>query len=93
MDWKRHLNVSEIDKWVDIMLQHSFDEEEWFLARDSLIKILESNEKHADENAIRSYISCCAEAVGGSFPLPSLNDSVIEFYHQYGMDSAKNKKV
>jgi hypothetical protein len=71
------------------MLQHSFDEEEWFVARDSLICILSSDQKHADENSIRSYISCCAEAVGGSFPLPSLSDSVVEFYNQYGMDSAQ----
>ena len=89
MDRKENLSVTEIEKWGDKMLQHSFDEEEWFVARDSLIRILSSDQKHADENSIRSYISCCADAVGGSFPLPSLSDSVVEFYQQYGMESAK----
>ena len=89
MDWKKNLSESEIEKWGDKMLQHSFDEEEWFVARNLLIRILSSDQKHADENSIRSYISCCAEAVGGTFPLPSLSDSVLEFYQQYGMESAK----
>lgn len=89
MDRKENLSESEIEKWVDKMLQHSFDEEEWFVARDTLIRILSSDQMHADENSIRSYISCCAEAVGGSFPLPTLSDSVVEFYQQYGMDSAQ----
>ncbi len=89
MDWKTILNEPEIKKWGEKMLQHSFDEEEWFVARDSLLRILSSEKKNADEQALRSYISCCAEAVGGTFPLPSLSDSVIEFYHQYGMESAQ----
>ena len=86
---KENLSESEIEKWGDKILQHSFDEEEWFVARDSLIRILSSDHKYADENSIRSYISCCAEAVGGSFPLPTLSDLVIEFYQQYGMESAQ----
>ena len=86
---KENLSKSEIEKWGDKMLQYSFDEEEWFVARDTLIRILSSDQMHADENSIRSYLSCCAEAVGGTFPLPTLSDSVVEFYQQYGMDSAQ----
>ena len=89
MDRKENLSKSEIEKWGDKMLQYSFDEEEWFVARDTLIRILSSDQMHADENSIRSYLSCCAEAVGGTFPLPTLSDSVVEFYQQYGMDSAQ----
>ena len=33
---------------------------------------------------IRSYISCCAEAVGNSYPLPSLEKTVIEFFKNTG---------
>ena len=89
MDRKENLSKSEIEKWGDKMLQYSFDEEEWFVARDTLIRILSSDQLHADESSIRSYLSCCAEAVGGTFPLPTLSDSVVEFYQQYGMDSAQ----
>lgn len=86
---KENLSKSEIEKWGDKMLQYSFDEEEWFVARDTLIRILSSDQMNADESSIRSYLSCCAEAVGGTFPLPTLSDSVVEFYQQYGMDSAQ----
>lgn len=88
MDCIKKLDGAELEKWGEVMLQHSFDEEEWMEARISLIKLLSSEQKNAKENAIRSYLSCCAEAVGGTHPLPSLEESVVEFYKQYGMEGA-----
>jgi hypothetical protein len=84
----KNLNLSEDElmNWRDAMLHHVFDEEDWFNARATLISLLSEDEKKADENKLCSYISCCAEAVGNSSPYPLLNDVVIEFYNQYGMD-------
>jgi len=42
----------------------------------------------ASESAIRSYISCCAEAVSGGHPLPNLSTTLKDFYQKYGMESA-----
>ncbi len=83
------INNDERRKWVEVILQHPFDEDDWYDARISLIKLLSLDEKYADEDAIRSYICCCAEATSGSFPLPTLKDLVNEFYNEFGMESAK----
>ncbi|MBT3667962.1 MAG: hypothetical protein HN548_10840 [Opitutae bacterium] len=85
------INKEERLKWGEVILQHSFDEEDWYLARSSLIKLLSLNNKYADEDAIRSYICCCAEATSGTIPLPPLKDLVSDFYNHYGMESAKEK--
>jgi hypothetical protein len=90
MDWKKELSALELNKWAEVMLQHPFDEEDWFHARTSLLKLLSSDQKTAQENTIRSYLSCCAESVGATHPLPSLQESVIELYKQYGMDEAND---
>ena len=90
MDWKKELSDSELNEWAEVMLQHSFDEQDWGHARTSLLKLLSSDRKTAKENAIRSYLSCCAESVGATHPLPSLQESVIELYQQYGMDEAND---
>ena len=91
MDLNSELNQTEQKKWGEVMLQHSFDEEDWIKARSTLIKLLLNDRKVADEEAIRSYISCCAEATSGTYPLPRLVDLVTDFYSQYGMDSAKRR--
>ena len=91
MDMNLELNQIEQKKWGDVMLQHSFDEEDWNKARSSLIKLLLNDRKVADEEAIRSYISCCAESLSGTYPLPHLVDLVSDFYSQYGMESARKK--
>jgi hypothetical protein len=91
MDMNLELNQIEQKKWGDVMLQHSFDEEDWIKARSSLIKLLLNDRKVADEEAIRSYISCCAEASSGTYPLAYLVDLVTDFYNQYGMESAKRR--
>ena len=91
MEWNQELSKDELKKWGEVMLQHSFDQEEWLEARVALLKLLVLDQKVATESAIRSYISCCAEAVGATPPLPSLKESVIELYQQYGMEeSGKN---
>ena len=91
MDLNLELNQAEQKKWGDVMLQHSFDEEDWIKARSSLIKLLLNDGKVADEKAIRSYIACCAEASSGTHPIPYLVDLVTDFYSQYGMESAKKR--
>ena len=90
MDWKKELSATELNKWAEVMLQHSFDEEDWGYARTSLLKLLSSDQKTAQENAIRSYLSCCAESEGATHPLPSLQESVIDLYQRYGMDEAND---
>ena len=85
------INKEDSRKWGEVILQHSFDEEDWYSARSSLINLLSLDNKSADENAIRSYICCCAEATNGTFPLPPLEELVSEFYNQYGMESAKKR--
>jgi hypothetical protein len=74
------------------MLQHSFEESDWFNARKSLLDLLESNNRRATEDALLSYISCCAEAMGHAYPTPLLVDTVNDFYQQYGMDQSEPKK-
>ena len=83
------LNETERKKWSEIMLQHSFEESEWIEARISLNRLLSKDSKTADEAAFRSYISCCAEAISGSYSIPNLKDIVSDFYKQYGMESAR----
>jgi len=93
MDLNSELNQTEQKKWVEVMLQHPFDEEDWIKARSSLIKLLSDDFKVADEEAIRSYISCCAESLSGTYPLPHLVDLVSDFYNQYGMESAGKRQI
>lgn len=92
MDLDPEISSEDRNKWTEIMLQHSFEESDWFNARKSLLDLLESNNRRATEDALLSYISCCAEAMGHAYPTPLLVDSVNDFYHQYGMDQSEPKK-
>jgi hypothetical protein len=92
MDLNPEISSEDQEKWTEIMLQHSFEESDWFNARKSLLDLLESNNRMASEDALLSYISCCAEAAGSAYPTPVLTDSVYDFYLQYGMDQSKPKK-
>ena len=74
--------------WSDIMVDYSYDAGEWMQARHRLTELLRENGKHAEESALRSYITCCAEAVGGSAPLPNLCRTLEDFYARYGMEGA-----
>ena len=92
MDLNPEISSEDQKKWTEIMLQHSFEESDWFNARKSLLDLLESNNRMASEDALLSYISCCAEAAGCAYPTPLLTDSVNDFYQQYGMDQSEPKK-
>ena len=74
--------------WSDIMVDYSYDAGEWMRARHRLTELLRENGKQADESALRSYLACCAEAVGGSTPLPNLCSTLEDFYARYGMEGA-----
>ena len=87
-------SISELYKeeqaeWHEIMLAHTYDFQDWDLARSCLLKLLHHQNQVASESAVRSYISCCAEAVSGTYPLPSLTTTVEDFYQKYGMESAE----
>ena len=66
----KKLDKQESKDWEDMMVSFAFDQEEWTDARTTLIDLLEKDQKKADEEAIRSYLSCCAESAGNSHPLP-----------------------
>ena len=89
MDWLENLSVEEQKAWSELMIDHAFDQSEWGDARIELLILLEKDGKKADECALRSYLSCCAESAGPANPLPSLSLLVNEFYSAYGMDAAK----
>ena len=89
-DWLSEMSKEEAYAWGEIMLGHAFEEREWKDGRARLQELLEANGKRADESSLRSYVSCCAESVGGSHPLPSLASLVEELYEAYGMENAKD---
>mgnify|MGYP005648272453 FL=1 len=91
MDWMKKLDKQESKDWEDMMVSFAFDQEEWTDARTTLIDLLDKDQKKADEEAIRSYLSCCAESAGNSNPLPPLSSLVLELYNSYGMDSARER--
>jgi len=82
------LPENERHAWSDIMLDYGYDAGEWMQARQRRTELLRHNGKQAIESALRSYIACCAEAVGGSAPLPNLSRTVEDFYARYGMEGA-----
>ncbi len=82
------LPQAEQDAWHQVMLDHAYDVNEWERARNDLIERLQSQNKKANESAIRAYIACCAEAVSSSGPLPLLTTVVDDFYSRYGMEES-----
>ena len=79
---------TEQDKWHQTMLDYCYDPNDWEKARETLLRLLDSENKEAEEPAIRSYIACCAEAVSSSMPLPQLSFIVEDFFFRYGMEDA-----
>ena len=77
--------------WSETMLNYAYDVSEWIDARNRLIELLKEKNLQAEENAIRSYLACCAEAVGSGTPLPSLLSTIEDFYSRYGMEEAGEK--
>lgn len=92
MKWLQQLSPTESKKWEEIILDHSFDAEEWEVARNALHQLLTEDNRKASEDSTRSYLSCCAESVGSVHPLPDLTEIVGEFYQQYGMESSTPEK-
>ena len=90
MCWMENIVPEESKEWQEVMLGHAFDVEEWGVAREKLLKLLQNDQRKADEASIRSYISCCAESIGSVHPLPDLAEVVSVFYQKYGMESSKN---
>ena len=90
MSWLDNISPQESKEWQEVMLAHAYDLEEWGDAREKLLKLLQNNQRKADESSLRSYISCCAESIGSVQPLPELAEVVFEFYQKYGMESSKN---
>ena len=90
MSWLDNISPQESKEWQEVMLAHAYDLEEWGDAREKLLKLLQNNQRKADEASLRSYISCCAESIGSVHPLPELAEVVFEFYQKYGMESSKN---
>ena len=88
MDSITELSNKEQADWHEIMLAHSYDFQDWDQARSYLLKLLHHQKQTASESAVRSYISCCAEAVSGGHPLPNLSTTLKDFYQKYGMESA-----
>ncbi|HAF58762.1 MAG TPA: hypothetical protein DCL00_04155 [Opitutae bacterium] len=77
---------TEQKAWHDSMLDHCYDIKDWEDARSTLINLLTIENRQAEEKSIRSYVSCCAEAVSGSLPLPELSATVEDFFARYGME-------
>ena len=90
MSWLDNISPQESKEWQEVMLAHAYDLEEWGDAREKLLKLLQNDERKADEASLRSYISCCAESIGSVHPLPDLSEIVSEFYQKYGMENSKN---
>ena len=84
------MSEEEADAWGLVMLGHAFEEREWKEGRARLQELLDADGKRTEESSLRSYLSCCAESVGGSHPLPSLASLVEELYEAYGMENAKD---
>ena len=91
MDWLLKLPPQEQKEWQDMMIHFAFEQDEWGEARSSLFALLQKDNKQADETAIRSYLSCCAESAGNVQPLATLSSLVQDLYQAYGMDSAQGK--
>jgi len=76
-------------EWLIAIDASSFGPEEWEEAASHLLEKLNSGKLQATFPEIREYLSCCAQAAIGSYPLPPFTELVTEFYDQYGLDSAK----
>ena len=92
VNWLSKMNEEDASAWGETMLAHSFDQTEWKESRNRLLELLQADGKAATENAIRSYLCCCAESAGGAQPLRSLLCLVEELYAEYGMESSENSR-
>ncbi len=84
--------LTEVERyeWYETMTHYAFDLKDWEDARTLLISYLFKDRKTAEESEIRSYLTCCAESVSGSTPLPNLSSTLSEFYIKFGMEETTN---
>ena len=66
-EWLSGMREEEAKAWEEVMLAHAFEEREWKSGRDRLQELLKADGKQADEDSLRSYLSC-AESSGGAHP-------------------------
>jgi len=83
------LPQNQRDAWYECMLNHAYEAKDWENARQHLFHLLKKDEKRAEEMAVLSYVSCCAEAVSATLPLPDFSATLEDFYRRYGMESAE----
>lgn len=88
MTWLSDMDVKEARSWEDLMVDYSYDTDEWKVARDRLLFLLSKDSKKSSEAEIRSYLACCAESIGSLHPLPELEEVVADFYLQFGMENS-----
>ena len=84
--------LTEVERyeWYETMTHYAFELKDWEDARTLLISYLFKDRKTAEESEIRSYLTCCAESVSGSTPLPDLSSTLTEFYIKFGMEETTN---
>lgn len=88
MTWLTDMDAKEARSWEDLMVDYSYDTDEWKVARDRLLFLLSKDSKKSSEAEIRSYLACCAESIGSLHPLPELEEVVADFYLQFGMENS-----
>ena len=89
MDWLQKLDPTEAKAWQDLMIDYAYIPEDWEEARAQLFALLQQDQRSTNEEDARAYLSCCAESVGTTYPLPQLSETVTEFYSRFGMESSK----
>lgn len=89
MDWLQKLDSTEAKAWQDLMIDYAYVPEDWEEARAQLFALLQHDQRSTNEEDARAYLSCCAESVGTTYPLPQLSETVTEFYSRFGMESSK----
>jgi hypothetical protein len=89
MEWLEKLDSQEAEAWQELMIDYAYIPEDWEEARTQLFALLQKDQRSTNEEDARAYLSCCAESVGTTYPLPQLSETVIEFYSRFGMESSK----
>ena len=89
MEWLQKLDSKEAKAWQELMIDYAYISEDWEAARAQLFALLQQDQRSTNEEDARAYLSCCAESVGTTYPLPQLSETVIEFYSRFGMERRK----
>ena len=74
--------------WLTAIDTSSFGPEEWEGTARALLAKLENDKLHAPFDEITEYLSCCAQSVVSTYPLPRLEEIALEFYDRHGMEKA-----